>query len=182
MSNHYKYQKQNGDMGAQAQAQGYGAGQQNMGGMRQGMYAAQNQAPQNPYINPQAMGDMQQGMYGIQNQAPQNMQNMAPRAANPYYQENYYYQSNPYMPSPKSSFNIFGETPSDKLLRGLLIGGAAAYILTNENAQKAIIKTGVKLFETLAGGVEEFKEKIMDAKAELEAEKEEEAELSEENG
>ncbi|HRF57429.1 MAG TPA: YtxH domain-containing protein [Campylobacterales bacterium] len=133
MSNHYKYQKQNTDMGAQ------------------------NQAPQNPYIN-----------------NPQNMQNMAPRATNPYYQENYQYQSNPYMPSPKSSFNIFGDTPSDKLLRGLLIGGAAAYILTNEDAQKAIIKTGVKLFETLAGGVEEFKEKIMDAKAELEAEKEEE--------
>lgn len=165
MSNHYKYQKQNTDMGAQAQAQGFGAAQQNMGGMGQSMYGAQNQAPQNPYIN-----------------NPQNMQNIAPRGANPYYQENYQYQANPYMPSPKSSFNIFGETPSDKLLRGLLIGGAAAYILTNENAQKAIIKTGVKLFETLAGGVEEFKEKIMDAKAELEAEKEEEAEPSEQNG
>lgn len=97
---------------------------------------------------------------------------------NPYYGQNigqnYGYHSPNASIFPK--INIFGETPSDKFLRGLLIGGAAAYILTNENAQKAIIKTGVKLFGSLAGGVEEFKEKIMDAKAELEAEKEEAAE------
>lgn len=58
-------------------------------------------------------------------------------------------------------------------MRGLLIGGAAAYLLTNEKAQKAVIKAGVKVFGTLAGGVEEFKEKIMDVKAEIEAEQEE---------
>ncbi len=116
------------------------------------MMGQQNmQAPQNPYI-----------AQGI-NMGQQMQQN-------PYYGQ--YAQS--YVP--KTSLNIFGETPSDKLLRGLLIGGVAAYILTNESAQKAIIKTGVKLFGSLAGGIEEFKEKIMDAKAELEAEKEEVAE------
>jgi len=122
--------------------------------MNNHQYKQQNQNNSNPYMNAQP----NQG----QNFTTQNMG----ATANPYYQ-NY---------APKSGFNIFGDTPSDKLLRGLLIGGAAAYILTNENAQKAIIKTGVKLFGALAGGVEEFKEKIMDAKAELEAQKEETAE------
>ena len=75
---------------------------------------------------------------------------------------------------PKGGFNIFGDSPSDKLLRGILIGGVAAYLLTNENAQKTFIKTGVRLYGALAGGLEEFKEKIMDAKAELETEKAEE--------
>lgn len=86
--------------------------------------------------------------------------------ANPYYNQNTNATLNQ-----TSLFDstIFGVTPSDKFLRGLLLGGAAAYILTNENAQKAIIKTGIKLFGSLAGGVEEFKEKIVDAKAELEA-------------
>lgn len=119
----------------------------NMMSQNQGGTWQQNmQSPQNPYITQNTGTNMGQ--------------------QNPYYGQ--YTQ--------KTGFNIFGETPSDKLLRGLLIGGAAAYILTNENAQKAIIKTGVKLFGALAGGVEEFKEKIMDAKAELEAEKEEAAE------
>ncbi|HOI83206.1 MAG TPA: YtxH domain-containing protein [Campylobacterales bacterium] len=127
-------------------------------------YKYQNQAGQtnmgqNPYYG---AGQQNQWM----NQTPNIGQN-------PYYGQNYSYpQGSGILPK----INLFGETPSDKFLRGLLIGGAAAYILTNENAQKAIIKTGIKLFGSLAGGVEEFKEKIMDAKAELEAEQEEAAE------
>jgi len=58
----------------------------------------------------------------------------------------------------------------DRFLKGLLIGAAATYLLTNEKAQKVIMKTGMKLFSTVAGGVEEMKEKILDAKAEAEAE------------
>lgn len=125
--------------------------------------------------------------YKYQNQAMganMNQGNQTNMGSNPYYGNQWMNQpqnmgQNPYygqnsVVAPKIS--LFGETPSDKFLRGLLIGGAAAYILTNENAQKAIIKTGIKLFGSLAGGVEEFKEKIMDAKAELEAEQEEAAE------
>ena len=132
----------------------YQYGNQNQG------EAVGRQIGQNPYYgqNQSGMGMGQPQLGGMY--AGQQMQQ------NPYYRQY----------APKAGFNIFGETPSDKLLRGLLIGGAAAYILTNDSAQKAIIKTGVKLFGALAGGVEEFKEKIMDAKAELEAEKEEAAE------
>lgn len=122
--------------------------------------------------------------YKYQNQtmgANQNGQMNIGQTQNPYYGGGQQFAGmgqNPYYGQAQNSgilpkINLFGETPSDKFLRGLLIGGAAAYILTNESAQKAIIKTGVKLFGSLAGGVEEFKEKIMDAKAELEAEKEE---------
>jgi hypothetical protein len=59
---------------------------------------------------------------------------------------------------------------NNKFLVGLAVGGAVAWVLTNENTQKTIIKTGMKLFSKIGGGVEEFKEKIMDAKAEIEAE------------
>lgn len=124
-------------------------------------YKHQNQ---NPYYGQNFSGSQQSAGAN----QPQNI------GQNPYFGQNFgqnfgYRQNSTLLPK----INLFGETPSDKFLRGLLIGGAAAYILTNENAQKAIIKTGVKLFGTLAGGVEEFKEKIMDAKAELEAESEE---------
>lgn len=151
-----QYGNQNQDR-AMGQQQGMmGIGQMNMGQqMRQNPYYGQNQSGMGQGMGQMGMGQSQLGgMY-----AGQQM------GQNPYYGQY----------APKAGFNVFGETPSDKLLRGLLIGGAAAYILTNESAQKAIIKTGVKLFGALAGGVEEFKEKIMDAKAELEAQKEEEA-------
>lgn len=118
----------------------------------------------NPYYG-QNFGGGQQGM-GI-NQQFAGMNQAQNIGQNPYYGQNYGYAQNS---SILPRMSIFGETPSDKFLRGLLIGGAAAYILTSESAQKAIIKTGVKIFGSLAGGVEEFKEKIMDAKAELEAE------------
>ncbi|MDO8453508.1 MAG: YtxH domain-containing protein [Sulfurimonas sp.] len=114
----------------------------------------QNNNPQN--------GNGAMGQMG-QNSNPY-MQN-APAMQNPYFNQS---------AQPKSLYaSYFGETPSDKFLRGLLIGGAAAYLLTNENAQKSIIKAGIKIYSALAGGVEEFKEKIMDVKAELEAEAEE---------
>lgn len=69
--------------------------------------------------------------------------------------------------------SILGTTPNERFFRGLIIGAAATYLLTNESAQKAIIKTGMKLYETVVGGVEEMKEKIMDAQAEYEAQKSE---------
>jgi hypothetical protein len=119
----------------------------------------------NPYM--QMQNNTMQGnpmMQGGMN--PQAVQN------NPYFQAQMNPYTNPTYAQNSSSgwISLLGETPSDKFLRGLLIGGAAAYILTNESVQKAIIKTGLKVYSTLAGGVEEFKEKIMDVKAEIEAE------------
>ncbi|MDY0328687.1 MAG: hypothetical protein RBR07_10590 [Arcobacteraceae bacterium] len=134
---------------------------QNNGMLNQNM----NQPQGNPYIN-QTSGmnnNPMSGNFGFNQQAGMGMG----------MQNNPYFGQNPYLQPQTRGFSLLGNTTGDKFLRGLLIGGAAAYILTNENAQKAIIKTGMKVFGAVAGGVEEFKEKIMDAKAELETEQEE---------
>lgn len=130
----------------------------------------------NPMMQQNAM-NMQQPPMGnpyMQMQGNPMMQNpMGQGGMNPYMAQNNPYfqgQNNPYMNTQSSWTSWLGDTPSDKFLRGLLIGGAAAYILTNEHVQKAIIKAGLKVYGALAGGVEEFKEKIMDVKAEMEAE------------
>lgn len=64
---------------------------------------------------------------------------------------------------------------NDRFLKGLLIGAAAAYLLTNETVQRTAIKGAVKAWSFVQGGVEEIKERFHDAEAELhaaEAEKE----------
>jgi hypothetical protein len=57
--------------------------------------------------------------------------------------------------------------PRERFVRGLLIGAAATYLLTNETVQRAAIKGAVKAWSTLQGGVEELKERFQDAEAEL---------------
>lgn len=52
-------------------------------------------------------------------------------------------------------------------LKGALIGVAATFILTNENAQKAIFKSFAKISNLFEAGVEELKERYEDAKAEV---------------
>ena len=58
----------------------------------------------------------------------------------------------------------------DRFFKGLLIGAAAAYILTNESVQRAAIKGAVRAWSLLQGGAEEIKERFHDAEAELRAE------------
>lgn len=58
---------------------------------------------------------------------------------------------------------------NDRFLKGLLIGAAAAYVLTNESVQRGAIKGVVKIWSTLQGGVEEIKERFQDAEAEIRA-------------
>lgn len=60
--------------------------------------------------------------------------------------------------------------PSDRFLKGLLIGAAATYLLTNESVQRSVIKGTVKAWSLLQGGVEELKERFHDAEAEVRAE------------
>ena len=62
---------------------------------------------------------------------------------------------------------VNASTPRERFIRGLLIGGAAAYLLTNDTVQRAAIKGAVKAWSTLQGGVEELKERFQDAEAEL---------------
>lgn len=115
-----------------------------------GAAAAQNPYYQNTGATAQAMGTQQSA----------TMQN-------PYYTQ----APNPALAQQSSTMDlIMGTTTNERLVRGLILGAAAAYLLTNENAQKAVIKTGMKLYGAVAGGVEEFKEKVMDVKAEMEAE------------
>lgn len=77
-----------------------------------------------------------------------------------------------YQPQQSTPFFNFA---NDRFLKGLLIGAAATYLLTNESVQRTAIKGAVKAWGFLQGGVEEIKERFQDAEAELhaaEAEKE----------
>lgn len=77
---------------------------------------------------------------------------------NPY--QGYYPQQQ--QPS-RSLFSI----PNDRFLKGLLIGAAATYLITNEQVQRTAIKGVVKTWSLLQGGVEEVKERFGDAAAEI---------------
>jgi hypothetical protein len=56
-----------------------------------------------------------------------------------------------------------------RFLKGALVGALAAYLLTNDNVQQAVINGSVKAWSLLQGGVEEMKERFRDAEAELHA-------------
>lgn len=56
---------------------------------------------------------------------------------------------------------------NDRFLKGLLIGAAATYLLTNESVQRTAIKGVVQFWSALQGGIEEAKERFHDAEAEL---------------
>ena len=64
-----------------------------------------------------------------------------------------------------ANFNAAG------FINGALIGGVAAYLLTNENAQKAIFSAIVKGSNLLQAGFEELKERFEDVKAEIDSQK-----------
>jgi len=54
-------------------------------------------------------------------------------------------------------------------LKGALIGASLTFLLTNEKVQKTLFKTFAKGGNLVQAGIEEMKERIEDAKAELEA-------------
>ena len=58
---------------------------------------------------------------------------------------------------------------SGRFVLGLLMGAGAIYLLSNEGAQQAAIRTAVKGWHTVRGGFEELKERFRDAEAELAA-------------
>uniref|UniRef100_Q07JT3 YtxH domain-containing protein n=1 Tax=Rhodopseudomonas palustris (strain BisA53) TaxID=316055 RepID=Q07JT3_RHOP5 len=57
------------------------------------------------------------------------------------------------------------------LIAGLVVGAAAAYLLSNEKVQSTVLRTAVSLWATVQGGLEEMKERIRDAEAEVAAAK-----------
>lgn len=58
---------------------------------------------------------------------------------------------------------------NSRFVQGLLFGGVAAYLLTNETVQQNAIKAAVRTWSMLQAGVEEMKERFRDAEAELHA-------------
>ncbi|WP_200175089.1 YtxH domain-containing protein [Ectothiorhodospira shaposhnikovii] len=59
----------------------------------------------------------------------------------------------------------------DKFLLGLMVGAGAAWVLSDEEMRRKIMKAGLDLYAGVAGGVEEIKEQMADIKAEMEAER-----------
>jgi len=68
----------------------------------------------------------------------------------------------------QQSSGLLGFT-NDRFLKGLLIGAAATYLITNESVQRTVIKGAVKAWTLVQGGLEEVKERFHDAEAELHA-------------
>ncbi|AGA32309.1 hypothetical protein TVNIR_0608 [Thioalkalivibrio nitratireducens DSM 14787] len=56
-----------------------------------------------------------------------------------------------------------------RFIKGALVGAVAAYLLTNETVQQNAIRTAVRAWSMLQGGIEEMKERFRDAEAELHA-------------
>ena len=52
-------------------------------------------------------------------------------------------------------------------VKGVVLGAAVTYLLTNPKVQRALIKGAVGLWATLLGGFEEVKEQIEDVKSEM---------------
>jgi hypothetical protein len=103
----------------------------------------------NPYINNNTNANTKQ--LPIEQNQNQNV--------NPYYNN---------QPAQKMA-NSFD---TGNFLKGALVGAIGAYLLTNEDAQKKIFKTFAKGADMFGAGIEEMKERMEDAKAELEAQRE----------
>jgi hypothetical protein len=69
-------------------------------------------------------------------------------------------------PAPVSTTSLLN---NQRFIKGALVGAIAAYLLTNDNVQQAVIKSTVKVWSMVQGGVEEMKERFRDAEAELHA-------------
>ncbi|WP_191337662.1 YtxH domain-containing protein [Helicobacter pullorum] len=91
-----------------------------------------------------------------------------PNPNNPYIQNN---STNTQQNADKQSngiLNVFGDQNTQKdFIKGALIGAVATFILTNENAQRAIFKGFAKVSGLFEAGIEELKERYEDAKAEV---------------
>ncbi|MDO8607411.1 MAG: YtxH domain-containing protein [Phaeospirillum sp.] len=59
--------------------------------------------------------------------------------------------------------------PSEQFLVGALIGAAVTYVLADEALRGKLIRSGLKLYSELAGGLAEMKEQAADIQAELAA-------------
>lgn len=70
---------------------------------------------------------------------------------------------------PSTNATPSAEPRPGRFVIGLLVGAGVAYLLTNEAAQQAAIRSAVRGWHLVRGGVEELKERFRDAEAELQA-------------
>jgi hypothetical protein len=119
-------------------------------GMNQSMHGGQASMPQPGQYPQQPQGAM--GFYSSPMNAPMYAPQYAPQFAPQFAQQ--------------QNSSLLNE----RFFKGLLIGAAAAYLLTNENVQRTAIKGAVKAWSLLQGGVEELKERFHDAEAEIRSE------------
>ncbi|QLH71361.1 YtxH domain-containing protein [Rhodopseudomonas palustris] len=69
--------------------------------------------------------------------------------------------------------NLGGLLPkgrNEQFLLGLLIGGLAAYVLSEEELRSKLFKGAIKAYANMMGSVAELKEQFADLSAEVEAE------------
>ena len=82
-----------------------------------------------------------------------------------------YYVSAP--PSDKGMLarikELLPESASEQFLLGLLSGSGVAYVLSNEQMRRQIIRYGVQTYDSIVGGLAELKEEAADAQAEIRA-------------
>lgn len=52
-------------------------------------------------------------------------------------------------------------------IKGLVVGAAVTYVLTNPKVQRALVKGAVSLWASVQGGFEELKEQVQDIKSEM---------------
>lgn len=98
----------------------------------------------------------------------------APAAGAPMAYPGYPYAAPVYVGTPPAAPPVQATPPTGtfsnpNFLKGAVIGGLAAYLLTNDNVQQALIRNSVKVWALFQGGIEEMKERFRDAEAELHA-------------
>lgn len=119
-------------------------------------------APQYPNAYPsQAELDAQYAAYA---------QSYAQNYTQSYPQGTSYYQNteavSPYAPQNSLTSGWFAFSDPG-YIKGLVLGASLAYLLTNPNVQRAIVKGSVSLLAAVQGGFEEVKEQIQDIKCEM---------------
>ncbi len=70
----------------------------------------------------------------------------------------------------KSSDGVLGalqNSTSNQLILGAVLGALATYILSNDEIREKIVRSAVKLYTDVAGGMEELKEQVADIQAEM---------------
>ncbi|PIE68766.1 MAG: hypothetical protein CSA21_05730 [Deltaproteobacteria bacterium] len=71
------------------------------------------------------------------------------------------------VPAPATGVNSWLDFSNAGYVKGLVLGAGATLLLTNPTVQKAVVRSTVKLWSFIQGGVEEVKEQFHDIKAEM---------------